>query len=48
MILDIIGKLFGTNNSRVLKKMQAVVIRINYLEAEIKALSDQAAFCKNQ
>ena len=38
MILDIIGKLFGTNNSRVLKKMQALVIRINYLEEEIKAL----------
>lgn len=46
MISDIIGKLFGTNNSRVLKKMQAVVIRINYLEAQTKALSDQELSAK--
>ncbi len=46
MIADIIGKLFGTNNSRVLKKMQAIVIRINYLEAQIKELSDQELAAK--
>ncbi len=46
MILDIIGKLFGTNNSRVLKKMQALVIRINYLEAQIQALSDEELSAK--
>ncbi len=46
MILDIIGKLFGTNNSRVLKKMQSLVIRINYLEAEIQALTDEQLSAK--
>ncbi len=40
MIVDIIRKLFGTNNSRVLNRMQALVIRINYLEAEMKQLTD--------
>ena len=46
MILNIIGKLFGTNNSRVLKRMQELVIRINYLEAQMQALSDEELSAK--
>lgn len=46
MILDLIGKLFGTNNARVLKRMQALVIRINYFEPQMQSLSDDALAAK--
>ncbi len=46
MISDILGKLFGTNNARVLKKMQELVIHINYFEAEMQMLSDQQLSAK--
>ena len=46
MALNIIRKLIGSRNDRQLKRMSRVVARINDLEAEFKALSDQALRAK--
>ena len=42
MALNIIRKVFGSRNERQLKRMSRVVARINDLEADLKALSDEA------
>ncbi len=42
MAFNILGKLFGSRNSRQLKRMQRVVARINDLESGFKTLSDEA------
>ena len=42
MALNIIRKLFGSRNERQLKRMSRVVARINDLEPDLKALSDEA------
>ncbi|MBT8122355.1 MAG: preprotein translocase subunit SecA, partial [Gammaproteobacteria bacterium] len=42
MALNIIQKLFGSRNDRQLKRMSRVVARINDLEPDLKALSDEA------
>jgi len=46
MDLNIIRKVFGSRNDRQLKRMSRVVARINDLEADIKALSDEALQAK--
>mgnify|MGYP000544292763 CR=1 FL=1 len=46
MALNIIRKLIGSRNDRQLKRMSRVVARINDLEAEFKALSDEALRAK--
>ena len=46
MALNIIHKLFGSRNDRQLKRMSRVVARINDLEADFKALSDEALQAK--
>jgi preprotein translocase subunit SecA len=42
MALNILGKMFGSRNDRQLKRMSRVVARINELEPDFKALSDDA------
>ena len=46
MALNVISKLFGSRNDRQLKRMSKVVSRINALEPEFKALSDEALRAK--
>ena len=46
MALNIIRKVFGSRNDRQLKRMSRVVARINDLEADFKALSDDALQAK--
>ncbi|HUT41380.1 MAG TPA: preprotein translocase subunit SecA, partial [Gammaproteobacteria bacterium] len=41
MANKILSKLFGSRNDRQLKRMTRVVARINALEPDIKALSDE-------
>lgn len=41
MIVQIIARLFGTNNARQLKKLQPIVAQINALEAKVQAFSDE-------
>ncbi len=41
MIGNIVAKVFGTKHDREVKKLQPLVDRINSLESEIKALSDE-------
>ncbi|MFH1830096.1 MAG: preprotein translocase subunit SecA [Pseudomonadota bacterium] len=41
MISGILKKIFGTKNERELKRMQPIVLKINSLEPEIQALSDE-------
>jgi preprotein translocase subunit SecA len=40
MIAQILAKILGSANDRVLKSMQPLVAQINALELEIKTLSD--------
>ncbi len=42
MALNILSKLFGSRNDRQLKQMSRVVARINDLEPDFKALTDEA------
>ena len=46
MAFNIIGKVFGSRNDRQLKRMSRVVTRINDLEADFKALTDDALRAK--
>jgi preprotein translocase subunit SecA len=46
MALNVISKLFGSRNDRQLKRMSKVVSRINALEPDFKALSDEALRAK--
>ncbi|MBA3954396.1 hypothetical protein H0X48_03710, partial [Candidatus Dependentiae bacterium] len=49
MISALLAKVFGTNNSRQLKRLQPLVDKINSLEARIQILSDeQLAFKTNE
>ena len=41
MISALLAKVFGTNNSRQLKRLQPLVDKINALEARIQSLSDE-------
>jgi preprotein translocase subunit SecA len=41
MALDIFRKIFGSRNERQLKRMSRVITRINDLEADVQALSDE-------
>jgi preprotein translocase subunit SecA len=41
MIIDLVKKIFGTRNDRVVKKLNKIVTQINPLEDEFKLLSDQ-------
>ena len=41
MVLRVLGSIFGTSNDRVLKRMRKVVAKINALEEETAALSDE-------
>ena len=42
MAFNILSKMFGSRNDRQLKRMSRVVARINELEPDFKALSDEA------
>ncbi len=42
MAFTILNKVFGSRNERLLKRMMRVVLRINALEPDFKALSDEA------
>ena len=46
MVARLISKVFGSRNERVLRRMQKTVVRINSLEPEISALSDEALSAK--
>jgi preprotein translocase subunit SecA len=48
MALNILNKVFGSRNDRQLKRMMRVVARINALEEEFRALSDEALRNKTQ
>ena len=40
MLTNIITKIIGSRNDRILKKMQKVVTQVNQLETDFEALSD--------
>ncbi|NDY70825.1 preprotein translocase subunit SecA [Desulfobacter hydrogenophilus] len=40
MVLNFLTKLFGSNNDRILKKIQPIIDQINEFEPQIQALSD--------
>jgi len=40
MVLNFLTKLFGSNNERILKKIQPIIDQINEFEPQIQALSD--------
>jgi len=46
MAINILNKLFGSRNDRQLKRMSRQVARINELEPDFKALSDEALCAK--
>jgi preprotein translocase subunit SecA len=46
MITKLLAKILGTNNERQLKQLRGIVERINYLEAEISILTDDALALK--
>jgi preprotein translocase subunit SecA len=48
MALNVINKLFGSRNDRQLKRMSKVVARINAMEPDFKALSDEALRAKTE
>jgi preprotein translocase subunit SecA len=41
MIIDLVKKVFGSRNDRVVKKLRKIVNKINPLEEEIKSLKDE-------
>ena len=41
MVLNFLTKLFGSNNDRIIKKLQPLIEEINQFESQIKQLSDQ-------
>ena len=47
MVFKLFTKMFGSNNDRILKRIQPIVDRINALEPEIQALSDEEMAQKN-
>ena len=48
MVLQALGKVFGTSNDRTLKRMRKVVAAINALEEDIEALSDDELVDRRQ
>ncbi len=46
MVSNLLSKVFGSRNERLLKRMNKVVARVNEREAEIQALSDEALRAK--
>ncbi len=48
MILNAVKKVFGSRNARLIKKHRKTVARINALEDEFKALSDEQLAAKTQ
>ena len=46
MINNLTKKVFGTRNSRQLKRMKKVVVKINAFEEDIQALSDEQLSAK--
>jgi preprotein translocase subunit SecA len=41
MVFNLISKIFGSNNDRILKKIQPIIDKTNAFEPQIKALSDE-------
>jgi preprotein translocase subunit SecA len=41
MVLNLLTKIFGSSNDRILKKLQHIIQEINTLEPQIKSLSDE-------
>jgi preprotein translocase subunit SecA len=48
MVTNILTKIFGSRNDRLLKQYRAGVVRINAMEAELEKLSDEALRGKTQ
>ena len=48
MVSQLLSKVFGSRNERLLKRMDKTVTRINALEPEISALDDEALRAKTQ
>ena len=48
MVTNVLTKIFGSRNERLLKQYSHTVSRINALEAEISALSDDALRAKTE
>ncbi len=48
MVTNILTKVFGSSNERTLKRMRKVVTRINALEDDMAALSDEALRAKTE
>jgi len=46
MLTDILKKVFGSRNDRLLKQYRAIVVRINALEAKMEALGDDELAAK--
>ncbi len=48
MAINILTKIFGSRNDRLLKQYQSVVVRINALEVQFEQLTDEALRAKTQ
>ena len=48
MAINILTKIFGSRNDRLLKQYQAVVTRINAMEVQLEQLSDDGLRAKTQ
>ena len=48
MVTNILTKIFGSRNDRLLKQYRAGVVRINAMEAGLEQLSDEALRAKTQ
>ena len=48
MVAKLLSKIFGSRNDRLIKKMQGVVEKINALEPDMEALSDEQLQAKTQ
>jgi preprotein translocase subunit SecA len=48
MAINILTKIFGSRNDRLLKQYRAVVVRINAMEPQFEKLSDEALKAKTQ
>ena len=48
MIAQFLGKIFGTKNTREIKRLKKIVDRISALENDLEGISDQDVKCKRE
>jgi preprotein translocase subunit SecA len=48
MISNLLGKLFGSRNDRILRRLQKIVLQINAFESSLQSLSDEELKAKTQ